>query len=143
MSMDALEKAMNKTRRFLQQGAMAGAILATIFLCACAGPPNFVADAGAETPPAAAPAVTKPSLEPSQRSCKTSADCAVKDIGNCCGTQPACVNKDAQTFPERVKAQCAKDGRVGICGFRPVTGCECVEGQCNDIGLSYDSGVVQ
>lgn len=63
-------------------------------------------------------------------SCKTDADCAIKDVGSCCGYNPRCVNKDSQTFPEQVQAKCAKDGRVGICGFPSISGCECVAGKC-------------
>ena len=63
-------------------------------------------------------------------SCKTAADCAVKDVGNCCGHYPACVNKDSPTFPEQVKAQCAESGMSSICGFQEIGGCDCVEGRC-------------
>lgn len=73
--------------------------------------------------PGAAPAA--PSL-----ACSSDADCAVKDVGSCCGYRPACVNAGAETFPEQVKARCAAEGRMGICGFAPVSGCQCVEGQC-------------
>ncbi len=44
------------------------------------------------------------------RSCKTDADCTVKDVGNCCGYYPACVNVNARTDPKAVQAQCAKTG---------------------------------
>lgn len=64
------------------------------------------------------------------RSCKTSADCAVKNVGNCCGAYPACVNKDSPTFPDRVKAQCGKEHRMGVCGFPVINGCSCVAGKC-------------
>ena len=63
-------------------------------------------------------------------SCRTDADCAVKDVGNCCGYYPACVNKDSPTFPERVKAQCEASGVSSICGFPEITACTCVEGRC-------------
>ena len=42
--------------------------------------------------------------------CKTSADCAVKNVGNCCGAMPACVNKNSPTDPQGVRAQCAASG---------------------------------
>ncbi len=100
----------------------------------------------ADAPPAAAalsaePAESSKPTEPNEHNepstsasselrCKTSADCAVKDVGSCCGYQPRCLSKDAQTFPEQVKAQCAKDGRAGICGFQDIASCECVAGQC-------------
>lgn len=64
------------------------------------------------------------------RSCKTDSDCAVKDVGSCCGYFPMCVNKDAKTDPAAVMAQCKKDGMSSICGFREVSGCQCVQGQC-------------
>ncbi len=64
------------------------------------------------------------------RSCKTDSDCVVKDVGNCCGRFPACVNKNAKTDPAAVRAQCGKDGMASICGFEEITACQCVEGQC-------------
>lgn len=67
------------------------------------------------------------------RACRTDADCAVKDVGNCCGTYPMCVHKDAPVDPKAVQAQCARQGMSSICGFREVRGCTCVEGQCQDI----------
>jgi hypothetical protein len=38
--------------------------------------------------------------------------------------------KDSAVFPDRVKAECAKNGSMGICGFPEITGCACVEGRC-------------
>lgn len=64
------------------------------------------------------------------RSCKTDADCTVKDVGNCCGYYPACVNIDAKTNPGAVQAQCAKSGMASVCGFPQISGCTCVKGQC-------------
>lgn len=62
--------------------------------------------------------------------CSTDADCAVKDVGNCCGYFPACVNTNSPTFPEQVRAECAKNDMQAICGFREIQGCVCVEGRC-------------
>ncbi len=62
--------------------------------------------------------------------CASSADCAVKNVGNCCGMQPACVNKDSPTDPEAVRAQCEASGTMGICGFREISACQCVSGRC-------------
>ncbi len=62
--------------------------------------------------------------------CTTDADCAVKDVGNCCGYYPACVNKDSPTFPEQVKAECAKNDMMSTCGFREISSCACVSGRC-------------
>ena len=67
------------------------------------------------------------------RSCRTSADCAVKDVGNCCGAYPSCVNRNSRTDPAGVQAECAKRGMASVCGFPDVTGCECVEGRCRDL----------
>lgn len=64
--------------------------------------------------------------------CKTSADCAVKNVGNCCGMQPACVNKDSPTDPAAVQAQCNAKGMMGICGFKEISACQCDNGQCVD-----------
>lgn len=64
------------------------------------------------------------------RSCQVDADCAVKNVGNCCGYFPACVNAQADTFPERVMAACEAQGLSSICGFQDITACACVEGRC-------------
>jgi hypothetical protein len=103
-------------------------------------------DAGATSEPAAA--ASRPSIavgEPNpgapmvvDASCHTDADCAIKDVGSCCGYAPACVNKASPTFPEQVQAKCAKDGRVGICGFPAITGCTCNAGKCEGTGADAD-----
>ena len=66
-------------------------------------------------------------------SCTTDADCAIKDVGNCCGSYPACVNTDSPTFPEQVKAQCAESRMSSVCGFPVLTGCQCVENRCEGV----------
>jgi hypothetical protein len=78
---------------------------------------------------------TDPPAKPAETvgySCKTDADCEVKNVGNCCGYYPACVNRGSATFPDRVKAECAKKGTMGVCGFPDIKGCSCVEGRCTD-----------
>ncbi|MFY2762791.1 hypothetical protein [Arenimonas sp. MALMAid1274] len=67
------------------------------------------------------------------RSCRSDSDCAVKDVGSCCGYFPRCVNKDARTDPAGVRAQCEKDGMSSICGFPEVSGCQCVQGLCESL----------
>lgn len=62
--------------------------------------------------------------------CRTDADCAVKDVGSCCGAQPACVNKDAPVDPAAVQAECARKGIASTCAFKPVESCSCVAGAC-------------
>ncbi|MET1163272.1 MAG: hypothetical protein ABWY48_12125 [Pseudoxanthomonas sp.] len=66
--------------------------------------------------------------------CKTSADCAVKNVGNCCGAMPACVNKDSPTDPAAVQAQCAAKGMMSTCGFAEISACQCDNGQCAPVG---------
>lgn len=89
--------------------------------------------------PAPAELLTKDSVD---HSCRTSADCEVKDVGNCCGYYPGCVNKDSPTFPEQVKADCGKDGMSSICGFPSISSCDCVEGRCAAItGPSANPGL--
>lgn len=66
-------------------------------------------------------------------SCATDADCAIKDVGNCCGRYPACVNRASPTFPDKVREECAKNHSVGVCGFPDVKGCRCVEGRCSNL----------
>lgn len=63
-------------------------------------------------------------------SCKTASDCKIKDVGSCCGYRPACVNKDSETFPEQVKAECAKNEMSGICGFPTINSCACNNNKC-------------
>jgi hypothetical protein len=72
--------------------------------------------------------------------CETDADCSVKDIGNCCGYYPACVNKDSPTFPQRVQADCSKNNTAGVCGFPDITGCTCVARRCTNKIQSADEG---
>jgi hypothetical protein len=89
----------------------------------------------AQAPPAAGPGAAQPvvplpdAASPS-RYCETDSDCAVKDVGNCCGYFPMCVNKDARTDPAAVLAQCRKDDMASICGFREISACQCVDNQC-------------
>ena len=115
-------------------------ILATIsMLLALSLPAACTAPAtqppGVDPPPAAGP--TSPAPTPAgsvSRSCRVDADCAVKDVGSCCGRFPACVNKSARPDPAAVQAQCAKQGMSSVCGFREVAGCSCVQGSCQDVG---------
>lgn len=131
------------------------AALAALMLVGCTAPtaapeapsaapvPTAPVAAGrvAEPPIAAPPAAALPIAENApgndasnpSRSCKTDSDCAVKNVGNCCGAFPSCVNKDAKTDPVAVQAQCAKAGMASVCGFQEVSGCQCVQGQCQNI----------
>ena len=101
---------------------------------ACAATPADAAQDPAAKPP---PRMSRP-LPPSRvreaptldYACTADADCAVKDVGSCCGARPACVNKDSPVDPAAVQAQCAREGRVGICGFQPIERCSCNAGRC-------------
>jgi len=100
-------------------------LLALLALTGCAAPANAPrADAGLPVP-----AATGSPLAP-DRSCRSDADCVVKDVGNCCGAMPACVNRASAADPAAVMAQCRAAGRMDVCGFTEIAGCSCVQGQC-------------
>jgi len=112
-------------------------MMAVLALVACAAPPpaSVPHDAGAPSasaPPMSSPTPPRVAGTPVQVdfSCRSNADCAVKDVGNCCGTMPACVNKASPTDPKAVQAQCAQKGMAGICGFREINTCQCVSNRC-------------
>lgn len=63
-------------------------------------------------------------------SCTQDSDCVVKDVHNCCGYQPACVNSDAQVDPDYVREVCKKYSLSSGCGFDEITGCKCVNNTC-------------
>ena len=73
-----------------------------------------------------------PNIEPVaiDVSCRADADCTVKNVGNCCGYYPACVNVNSPTDPQGVQAQCAKEGMASVCGFQEITACSCNQGHC-------------
>lgn len=110
-------------------------------LAACAAPPS-ANNAGATPPAPSEPAPPErvmstplpPRVVPTPATvdygCRQDADCAVKNVGNCCGAMPACVNKDSPTSPDAVQAECAASGRMSVCGFVDVSACQCVSGRC-------------
>jgi hypothetical protein len=148
--------------RKLAWATMAIAMLASAS-CNAPGdsPAGGTADTNVQAPqpvasnPAAAPTSPmsgpegKPGLPPlslgadTGRACGNDSDCAVKDAGSCCGYRPVCVNKGTPTFPEKVKAACAKEGRVGICGFQAIDGCQCVAGKCEGVPMMENSEPLQ
>ena len=67
---------------------------------------------------------------PIDLSCETAKDCAVKNVGNCCGYYPRCVNVDFEPDPKAVQAQCEREGRMGVCGFAEVKSCTCEAKKC-------------
>jgi hypothetical protein len=128
-------------------------LLAVALVGGCTAPAPSAQAPEATPAPVAAPVATPAPAQPAQptappivaekpaafdpaapdRACRTNADCAVKDVGNCCGYFPMCVNKDAKTDPAAVRAACEKAGMASVCGFREVKGCQCVQGRCEDI----------
>jgi hypothetical protein len=86
------------------------------------------------------PAERVPSPVPLDTACTVDADCAVKDVGSCCGAMPACVHKDSPTDPAAVQAECARRGLASTCGFREITACTCSDGRCRD---ASGAGVVR
>jgi hypothetical protein len=115
-------------------------------------PPVAPATTTSRTAPA--PSATNPGSAPAKRAsqpindlamevdytCTTDADCTVKNVGNCCGAYPACVNTNSKTFPDRVRAQCAKEHRMAVCGFPSISGCACVQGKCSGINGPSNGG---
>jgi hypothetical protein len=103
-------------------------------LTACSAPataPATVAD-----PPA--PLTSAPAKIVVDSSCRTDADCTVKNVGNCCGHYPACVNVNSPTDPAGVQASCQARGMMSVCGFPAIAGCSCVQGQCTSSPAEAD-----
>lgn len=86
------------------------------------------------------PAERVPSPVLLDTACKVDADCAVKNVGSCCGAMPACVHKDSPTDPAAVQAECARKGLASTCGFREISACTCRDGRCQD---ASSAGVVR
>jgi hypothetical protein len=81
------------------------------------------------------PQVLPPQASPSQPvtidyACHIDSDCAIKDVGSCCGAKPECVNKDSPADPAGVRAQCAKEHRISSCAIRNLTQCGCAQHHC-------------
>ncbi len=98
-------------------------LIAQALLIGCVAP----APTEAATPPASASPIKRIQVN---TTCRTDADCTVKDVGNCCGAFPACVNVNSATDPKGVLAQCQASGTMSVCGFREISACQCVSGQC-------------
>ena len=119
-----------------------GLLVICLGLAACQGSNPYVATSKPLPPaPPQAPRPPPPMSSPLpprlvkeavavDTTCKSNADCAVKNVGNCCGAMPACVNKDSPTDPAAVQAQCNAKGMMGVCGFKEISACQCDNGQC-------------
>ncbi|MET0328856.1 MAG: hypothetical protein ABW163_08825 [Luteimonas sp.] len=105
------------------------AALALLALVACAAPATSAPVAAVPVPEQAGIPLPANPLQP-DRSCSVDADCAVKNVGSCCGYQPACVNANAQVDPQAVQADCAARGVAGVCGFVEIQSCACVNARC-------------
>lgn len=106
------------------------AIALVVALCgvACTSQGSPVAGAGQPRAGDIAATAGAPDL-----SCRIASDCEVKNVGNCCGYFPACVNKDSPVDPDAVRAECARTGTSSICGWRDIQACECEQGQCRGV----------
>jgi hypothetical protein len=102
------------------------------------------------TPPRSKPAPPMSDPLPAQRvpdsvpaparldvSCKSNADCMVKDVGNCCGYYRAASTSTPRSTPGRAGAVRAQR-MASVCGFKTVEGCECVQGECRDKSTALD-----
>lgn len=98
-------------------------------------PPLRASERDAPRAPRTAPAAGPVEVD---FSCTRDADCAIKDIGNCCGYYPACVNVNSPTDPAAVMAQCARSGMASVCGFPAITACQCVAGKCSGSSAAVD-----
>ena len=122
-------------------------------LAACAAPPSSASAGAASAGAAQAAAPEKPQPRtggplPAERvalkidrSCRADADCAVKDVRNCCGAMPACVNVDAKIDPSRVQEDCKRGGGFAVCGFPAIEGCKCASGQCVALTKPIDPSI--
>jgi len=87
------------------------------------------ADADANSP--AADSTDCPSEPPKvDYSCTVDEDCAIKNVGNCCGADLYCVNKDSTTDPEGVLIYCSCNAFASICMVNLPASCACVNGSC-------------
>ena len=110
-----------KTRKYFESFVLLALL---VLLAAC----SSSSSTGTAQPPP--PGTDKPALGQIDTRCRSNADCAVKNVGNCCGAMPACVNRDSPTDPQAVQAQCQAKGMMGLCGFREISACQCDNGQC-------------
>ena len=62
-------------------------------------------------------------------SCSKDNDCEIKDVRNCCGYYPKCVNTDY----EPKSGNACKGGMSGVCGFPSINKCVCTGGECEGL----------
>ena len=114
----------------VRRGLLASMLAAAVVIVAAAcTAPDVAGGASPGTAPPAPDAVAVVPATP-DLACKVAGDCAVKNVGNCCGYFPACVSKDSPVDPEAVRAECARTGTSSLCGWQDIQSCDCVQGQC-------------
>ena len=113
------------------------ALLLALSLAACAAPTASGPEAEATPAPTPVPddgtAAGHGQAPTLDTSCRVDSDCTVKDVGNCCGTFPACVNVDSPADPRAVMAECQRSGMASVCGFREIQACACVASRCEAV----------
>lgn len=63
-------------------------------------------------------------------SCEWDSDCEIKDVGNCCGYSPECVNKNSFVNGTLVEELCKKEKEGSACGFVSINYCKCSNKRC-------------
>ena len=108
------------------------ALLCLVFAVAACAPR---ADGGvAASAPQAEPAPQLPGTPAApDASFRVDSDCAVKNVGNCCGYFPACVHKEAAVDPDAVRADCERRGMASVCGWRDIQACACMQNRCRAV----------
>jgi hypothetical protein len=97
-----------------------------------AGNPRSGLDASASMDGAILNDNTGDSATPSAFACQSANDCAILNVGSCCGYFPRCARANAIfTAPD------CSDGVVSSCGFPTIDSCTCELGQC----VSLQAGV--
>lgn len=109
-----------------------GCLMLSLCMACAQAPKSSVSDAEVSAAP---DPLTATDAEPSvpvapDRRCAVDSDCAVKNVGNCCGYYPACLHKDAVTDPQAVLRRCERDGLASTCGHPDINACRCVNQQC-------------
>lgn len=87
-----------------------------------AGVPTVPGDAGASAP--STHDAGKPAAD-ARFSCTKDSECAVKNVGNCCGYYPRCANVNATFDPPD-----CKPGQAGVCGWPEIEQCTCRSNTC-------------
>ena len=72
-------------------------------------------------------------------SCQQDTDCMVKDVHNCCGYYPDCVNKEADVSALTVNKICARHNLASVCGFPSIKKCACTKGKCEIVPVGNDA----